>query len=129
MAICKPRSYTLFDLEAPLLLASKYLSHYGLHDVVRFRRAGDFEGMGNVDVVISTFSLLELSPETQEAYFTNLVSRSQLGYVAYNLPQNTPLEVYLKSHGGFETVLETQPGICTKIMWRRLQSLEAANSA
>ncbi len=123
MAVCKPHSYTIFDLEAPLLLTRKYLSYYELSGV-HLRQANDFDGMGNVDVVISTWALSELEQGAQQDYYTNLIGGSRFGYMAYNADP-TPLVDCLKSLDRFEVVVKAIPGSTFEVKWRDVEGSPA----
>lgn len=108
MDVCKPRSYTLFDLKWPLLLAKKYLSKYNLDECVSFREYGDFDGIGNIDVVISTWAFCELNPSPQQAYCAHVISKSRRGYTTWNTPHDWFVE-YLQALNRFEVVVADTP--------------------
>jgi len=105
MDVCKPRSYTIFDLGWPLLLTKKYLSKYGLDERVSLREYGDFDDIGNIDVVISTWAFCELTEPARDAYCFHVIRNSQRGCTTWNTPHDWFVK-YLQSQRRFNILTE-----------------------
>lgn len=77
------KSYTMHDLPEVLLLAKKYLSHYGNDsEKVNFKRSAA-EG-AKYDLVISNYAFSELSPNVKEYYMDKVLKKSKHGFLICN---------------------------------------------
>jgi putative sugar O-methyltransferase len=96
-------SYTLYDLEPVVSLATKYASESG-SAVVNKLRPADFRRLGDdppvtFDLVISNWALSECATEVQDRYIEHVLRRSRHGYITYNqISHMRGIESYRK-HG------------------------------
>ncbi|MFY8096141.1 MAG: putative sugar O-methyltransferase [Niveispirillum sp.] len=81
-ALFKIKSYDLFDLPEPLLLARRYLDIFGLQNV-NFCDidAGEF---GPYDLVISNYAISEVEKSVQDKYIDKVILKSARGFVVCN---------------------------------------------
>jgi putative sugar O-methyltransferase len=85
---CDVSSYTIFDLDLPSALASKYLSRLGSPATEKLRLA-DFRRLGHddgrqYDLVISNWAFSECTRAMQDTYIAHVLRRSRRGYITYN---------------------------------------------
>ncbi len=76
-------SYTLIDLEAPLLLAQRYLETLGERGPL-ILTAPDSISAGDYDLCISNYAFSELSRPVQTAYADLILKRSARAYLTCN---------------------------------------------
>ncbi len=80
-----PKSYRIFDLKEVTLLQKKYLSHFGLNDILFSSNLdNDFY---NIDLVISNYAISEMTNKYQHRYYNNVISNSTNGYITSNVKE------------------------------------------
>ncbi|OYQ32846.1 hypothetical protein CHU95_19085 [Niveispirillum lacus] len=81
-SLFKIKSYDLFDLPEPLLLARRYLGMFGLENANFFDiDAGEF---GPYDLVISNYAISEVEKSVQDKYIDKVILKSARGFVVCN---------------------------------------------
>jgi putative sugar O-methyltransferase len=83
LAVAKPASYTLVDLQPVLALQRRYLQELGVANV-RFETADDLEPDRDYDLVISNYAFSECSRRVQRHYIERVLGRSARGYITCN---------------------------------------------
>lgn len=80
----KTKSYTLFDLDPVLALASKYLESYVLQTSYQTSTYNRFVPGQEFDLVISNFAFSELPRHLQMGYVEKVLSKAKRGYLTMN---------------------------------------------
>jgi len=78
-----PCRYVLVDIQPALMLAQRYLDHFVLGSVLRYRTMNELES-DDYDLAISNYAFTELTREIQEVYLEKIILRSRRGYITYN---------------------------------------------
>ena len=77
-----PKSYTLVDLPDVLELASKYLEHFNIKNLVFKTSDSDFKTPS--DLCISNYAFSEIQKEFQEIYVDKIIEHTEKGYMICN---------------------------------------------
>jgi len=84
--LCDFDEYINVDLPEAVKLQEKYLKNFS--DVfckTKFIPCNELEDIGDVDLLISNYSLSELSVEAQLSYYDKVIKNSKVVYITYNL--------------------------------------------
>jgi len=76
----KLNSYTLIDLEEPLLLCKKYLNDNNLN----YYTMNQLDNKTQYDLVISNYAFTECNRDVQLNYINSILKNSKNGYITYN---------------------------------------------
>jgi len=79
---CSFGSYCLVDLEDPVNLAKKYLSHFKIENIGTC--TPDTLPDMDFDIVISNYAFSEVAKSTQDLYIDKILSRCARGYITWN---------------------------------------------
>lgn len=78
------KSYTIFDLNEPLLLQEKYLKNLNIQNVY-FNNTDNFNNLKNNSFLISNYAFSEISVEYQKIYTTNVLNPyTSHGFLTWN---------------------------------------------
>lgn len=77
-------AYTLVDLDAPLRLATRYLSEFPVTPRAEARTMRELDPEARYDLVISNYAFSELSRDVQDEYVRRVIGRSAAGYLTVN---------------------------------------------
>lgn len=76
--------YHIFDLFEANLLSEKYLSKFGLNNVVEIHLLEDDVKLDNIDLVISNYAFSEVPYSVQLKYIDLVFSKCKMFYMLYN---------------------------------------------
>jgi putative sugar O-methyltransferase len=82
-AFFKPSSYCLVNIQPALMLTQRYLDHYIIHSVLKYKTMNELNKRG-YDLLISNYAFTELPRSIQDIYLNKVILNSRRGYITYN---------------------------------------------